>query len=65
MIIIEAYSNLRSRLLGRIESRPDEVWTPGDFADLGAGAAVDNTLQRLTATQELCRIDRSHYDRPH
>ncbi|MER9387805.1 hypothetical protein [Mesorhizobium sp. M0435] len=32
-------TDLRSRLLARIESKPDEVWTPGDFADLGAGAA--------------------------
>jgi hypothetical protein len=56
-------TDLRSRLLTRIASNPDRVWTPGDFADLGARAAVDKTLQRLAATGELRRIDRGLYDR--
>jgi len=57
-------TDLRSRLLTRITSNPDEVWTPGDFADLGGRAAVDKTLQRLAAAGELRRIDRGLYDRP-
>ncbi|MER9216754.1 hypothetical protein NKI54_33035 [Mesorhizobium sp. M0663] len=61
MPIVEPDTNLRSRLLARIESKPDEVWTPGDFADLGARAAVDKTLQRLAAAGELRRIDRGLY----
>lgn len=57
-------TDLRSRLLARITSRPDEVWTPGDFADLGGRAAIDKSLQRLVASDELRRIDRGLYDRP-
>jgi hypothetical protein len=63
MPIAEPDIDLRSRLLARIECKPDEVWTPGDFADLGARAAVDKTLQRLAAAGELRRIDRGLYDR--
>ena len=55
---------LRSRLLARMATDPDEVWVPGDFADLGNRAAVDKTLQRLVATGDLRRIDRGLYDRP-
>ena len=55
---------IRSRLLARIVSNPDEVWTPGDFADLGGRAVIDKTLQRLTAAGDLRRIDRGLYDRP-
>ncbi|RUZ10917.1 DUF6088 family protein, partial [Mesorhizobium sp. M7A.F.Ca.CA.001.09.1.1] len=57
-------TDIRSRVLARIESKPEEVWTPGDFADLGARAAVDKTLQRLAAAGDLRRIDRGLYDRP-
>lgn len=57
-------TELRFRLLTRIASNPDEVWTPGDFADLGNRAAVDKTLQRLATTGELRRVDRGLYDRP-
>ncbi|MFG1428812.1 DUF6088 family protein [Roseixanthobacter glucoisosaccharinicivorans] len=56
--------DLRPRLLTRIDSTPGEVWTPGDFADLGGRAAVDKTLQRLVAAGDLRRIDRGLYDRP-
>ncbi len=56
--------SLRSRLLARVAARPDEVWTPGDFADLGNRAAVDKTLQRLVAAGDLRRIDRGLYDQP-
>lgn len=59
----EQDTDLRSRLLGRIMASPDEVWTPGDFADLGNRAAIDKTLQRLAAAGELRRIDRGLYDR--
>jgi hypothetical protein len=51
-------ADLRPRLLARIDAKPAEVWTPGDFADLGTRAAVDKTLQRLAAAGELRRIDR-------
>jgi hypothetical protein len=57
-------TDLRSRLLDRIAAAPDEVWTPGDFADLGGRAAVDKTLQRLATAGDLRRIDRGLYDRP-
>lgn len=48
-------TDIRSRVLAKIQSKPDEAWTPGDFADLGARAAIDKTLQRLAAAQELRR----------
>ncbi len=57
-------TNLRFRLLDRIASRSNEVWTPGDFADLGNRAAVDKTLQRLAVAGDLRRIDRGLYDHP-
>ena len=56
--------DLRSRLLDRIASDPDEVWTPSDFVDLGSRAAVDKTLQRLVPSGKLRRIDRGLYDCP-
>jgi hypothetical protein len=59
-----ASPDLRSRLLPRIQSDGDTVWTPADFADLGGRAAVDKVLQRLVAAGELRRIDRGLYDRP-
>lgn len=43
----QSTSDLRSRLLARIDTTPTEVWTPSDFANLGSRAAVDKTLQRL------------------
>ena len=57
-------TDIRSRVLARIEAKPDEVWTPADFANLGGRAAVDKSLQRLAASGELRRIDRGLYDRP-
>jgi hypothetical protein len=60
----QSTSDLRSRLISRIDATPTEVWTPSDFADLGSRAAVDKTLQRLVAVGELRRIDRGLYDRP-
>ena len=56
--------DLRARLLDRIASDPEAVWTPNDFADLGSRAAVDKTLQRLVRSGEIRRIDRGLYDRP-
>jgi predicted transcriptional regulator of viral defense system len=64
MAILAQGTDLRSRLLARIASKPDEVRTPGDFADLGGRAAIDKTLQRLAIAGELRRIDRGLYDRP-
>ena len=57
-------TSLRSRLLARIETEPDDVWVPNDFADLGNRPAIDKTLQRLVASGDLRRIDRGLYDRP-
>ena len=57
-------TGLRSRLLGRIAANPDEVWVPGDFADLANRPAIDKALQRLVAAGDLRRISRGLYDRP-
>ena len=57
-------TGLRSRLLARLAANPDEVWVPGDFADLANRPAIDKTLQRLVASGDLRRIDRGLYDRP-
>jgi hypothetical protein len=59
----------RSQLKAMIQNRmgaspPRTVWTPTDFLDLGSRDAVDKTLQRLVAANELRRIDRGLYDRP-
>ncbi len=64
MAVFTQDTGLRSRLLARMAADPDEVWVPGDFADLGNRAAVDKTLQRLVASGDLRRIDRGLYDRP-
>ena len=64
MATLAQETDLRSRLLARVAASPDEVWTPGDFADLGGRAAIDKTLQRLAAAGDLRRIDRGLYDRP-
>jgi hypothetical protein len=64
MTALARHTDLRSRLLTRISSAPDQVWTPGDFADLAGRDAIDKTLQRLAAAGELRRIDRGLYDRP-
>src|SRR5260370_26988894 len=57
-------TDLKPRILARIQSVPDSVWTPTDFADIGSRAAVDKALQRLVAAGDLRRIDRGLYDRP-
>jgi hypothetical protein len=56
--------DLRTKILKRVESKQNWVWTPTDFVDLGGRTAVDKALQRLAAAKELRRIDRGLYDRP-
>ena len=58
------HSDLRQRILNRMDVGPHAVWTPGDFADLANRDAVDKTLQRLAKTGDVRRIDRGLYDRP-
>lgn len=48
----------------RVRRKADWVWTPADFSDLGNREVVDKTLQRLTKTGKLRRIDRGLYDSP-
>jgi hypothetical protein len=64
MVDVGLNTDLRARLLDRIASDPEAVWTPSDFADLGSRAAVDKALQRLVPSGEIRRIDRGLYDRP-
>jgi hypothetical protein len=56
--------DLRSRVLDRMRSDAEAVWTPNHFVDLANRAAVDKTLQRLAIAGDLRRIDRGLYDRP-
>ncbi|HEY6327843.1 MAG TPA: DUF6088 family protein [Blastocatellia bacterium] len=60
----ESLGGLKARVLARVESRCDWVWTPVDFIDLASRAAVDKTLQRMASAGELRRIDRGLYDLP-
>lgn len=56
---------LKDQILHRIQKGPSRaVWTAADFVDLGTRDAVDKTLQRLVAADELRRIDRGLYDKP-
>ncbi|OZA57146.1 MAG: hypothetical protein B7X78_09560, partial [Sphingomonadales bacterium 39-62-4] len=58
----DAVPDLKAAILQRIDARaPKAVWTPADFLDLGSRDAVDKTLQRLTKTDALRRIDRGLY----
>ncbi|NDG70527.1 MAG: hypothetical protein EBY32_04330 [Proteobacteria bacterium] len=52
---------IRQRISGK---KPESVWSPMDFLDLGNRDAVDKTLQRLTQAGELRRIGRGLYDKP-
>ncbi|MEW6598899.1 MAG: DUF6088 family protein [Pseudomonadota bacterium] len=56
--------DLKPKIRDRIAGRPAAVWTPADFLDLGARAAVDKALQRLATGGDLRRIDRGLYDFP-
>ena len=61
----DTVSDLKAAILGRIEGGAARgVWTARDFLDLGARDAVDKTLQRLTHTGNLRRVDRGLYDKP-
>ena len=64
MTTLSHNTGLRAKLLGRVAAKPDEVWVPSDFADLGNRSAIDKTLQRLVSAGDLRRIDRGLYDRP-
>lgn len=55
--------DLGSHIDSRVAAQPGKVWTPVDFLDLGPRAAVDKSLQRLTANGQLSRIDRGLYYR--
>ena len=56
--------NLKAHIDARVAAQPGAVWTPVDFLDLGARAAVDKALQRLTRDRALSRVDRGLYYRP-
>lgn len=55
--------DLGAQIDSRVAAQPGKVWTPVDFLDLGPRAAVDKSLQRLTADGKLSRIDRGLYYR--
>lgn len=56
---------IKSQVMQRINQAPAaKVWTPVDFLDLGNRDAVDKTLQRMVASNDLRRIDRGLYDQP-
>ncbi len=57
-------ADLRARLMARIDAARGQIWTPSDFADLGARPAIDKALQRLVAADRLRRVDRGLYHRP-
>lgn len=57
-------TDLKSQILERVITTPAAVWTPIDFLDLGARAAVDKTLQRLAKAGDLERLDRGLYYLP-
>ncbi len=57
-------TDLKSQIMERVSSTPDAVWTPIDFLDLGARAAVDKILQRLAKAGDLARLDRGLYYLP-
>ena len=56
--------DLKRQILDRIAAQSSAVWTPVDFLDFGARAAVDKALQRLAADSDIRRLDRGLYDRP-
>lgn len=55
--------DLGTRIDSRVAAQPGTVWTPVDFLDVGPRAAVDKSLQRLTADGKLSRIGRDLYYR--
>ena len=56
--------DIRTRIDKRVATQPGMVWTPVDVLDLGPRAAIDKSLQRLTADGKLSRIARGLYYRP-
>lgn len=54
-------SDLRMQIARRIQAKPDAIWTPVDFLDLGSRDAVDKTLQRLALAAHIRRLDRGLY----
>ena len=64
MKIDATQQSLPARILERIESESEKVWSPTDFADLGPRDAVDKALQRLAKSDELRRVQRGLYDKP-
>lgn len=57
-------TDLKAQTLGRVTAMPAAVWTPIDFLDLGARAAVDKVLQRLAKSDSISRLDRGLYYLP-
>jgi hypothetical protein len=58
-------ADLKQLVADRVADAPQaQVWTPGDFLDLGSRDAVDKALQRLVHGGQLRRIDRRLYDTP-
>ena len=57
-------TDLKGKILERVDATPGSVWTPTDFVDLANRSAIDKALQRLAVAEELRRIDRGLYDRP-
>jgi len=56
--------DIGARIDKQVAAQPRTVWTAVDFLDLGPCAAVDKSLQRLTAARKLSRIARGLYYRP-
>jgi hypothetical protein len=57
-------TDLKAQILERVTATPAAVWTPIDFLDLGARAAVDKVLQRLAKSDCISRLDRGLYYLP-
>lgn len=56
--------DLKFQMTERVTASPSMVWTPIDFLDLGARAAVDKALQRMVKASNLDRLDRGLYFLP-
>jgi hypothetical protein len=57
-------TDLKAQILERVTATPTAVWTPIDFLDIGARAAVDKVLQRLAKKDSIARLDRGLYYLP-
>jgi hypothetical protein len=57
-------TDLKARVLERVNATPAAVWTPIDFLDLGSRAALDKVLQRLAKSDSIVRLDRGLYYLP-